>query len=67
MSQKFLLETFFVRQFYIVTKKQNKNPLQFVAALSSSRSLVVGWLIGRLVGWLLDVCEKVTFRVWDGN
>ena len=36
----------------------------FLAALSSSRSLVVS----RLVGWLVgDLFEKVTFRVLNGN
>ena len=47
----------------------------FLAALSSSRSLVVcwlvGWLVGRSVGWSGDlcggVCEKVTYRVSNGN
>ena len=42
-----------------------------IAVQSSSRSLVVGWSAGRLVGllvcWSLGVCEKVTFRVSDGN
>ena len=36
----------------------------FLAALSSSRSVVVGPLVGWLVGGL---CEKVTFRVLNGN
>ena len=39
-----------------------KSP-KFLAALSSSRSLVVGWLVGWLVGWSGYLCEKVTFRV----
>ena len=42
--------------------------LKFLAAQSSSRSLVVGlsvgWSVGRSVR---DVCEKVTFRVSTGN
>ena len=36
----------------------------FLAALSSSRSLVIGRLVGLSV---LDLCEKVTFRVSNGN
>ena len=31
--------------------------MSFLAAPSSSRSLVVGWLVGRY----RDICEKVTF------
>ena len=34
-----------------------------LAALTSSRSLVVCWFIGMSV----DICEKVTFRVLNGN
>ena len=37
---------------------------RFLAALSSSRSLVVGLLVGLSIG---DVCEKVTFRVSKGK
>ena len=41
--------------------------VRFLAALSSSRSLVVGWLVGLSVGLSVgDVCEKVTFRVSKG-
>ena len=43
----------------------------FLAAQSSSRSLVVGLLVAWSVGWsvglLVDLCEKVTFRVSNGN
>ena len=39
----------------------------FLAALSSSRRLVVCWsvrpLVRPLVGWSEDLCEKVTFRI----
>ena len=39
--------------------------LLFLAAPSSSRSLVVRWLVGWLVGWSVGhLCEKVTFRVY---
>ena len=41
-----------------------KGWVNFLAALSSSRSLVVGRLVRRLVR---HVCEKVTFRVSKGN
>ena len=37
---------------------------QFLAAQSSSRSLVVGWSVRPLVRHL---CEKVTIRVSNGN
>ena len=36
----------------------------FLAALSSSRSVVVGPSVGPSVGGL---CEKVTFRILNGN
>ena len=39
----------------------------FLAALSSSRRLVVGWLVRWLVRWSEDLCEKVTFRVLNCN
>ena len=44
----------------------------FLAAQSSSRSLVVGPSVGPSVGPTVcssvrDVCEKVTFRVSNGN
>ena len=35
----------------------------FLAAQSSSRSLVVGWSVCPSI---LDLCEKVTFRLWNG-
>ena len=39
-----------------------------LAALSSSRSLVARWLVGPSVGWSVGhLCEKVTFRVSNGN
>ena len=41
--------------------------ITFLAALSSSRRLVVGRSVGPLVGPLEDLCEKVTFRVPNGN
>ena len=43
------------------------NPLthsvEFLAALSSSGSLVVGWSVGRSVGPSVYLCENVTFRL----
>ena len=44
----------------------------FLAALTSSRSKIVGWSVGRLVGQSVrlcvrDLCEKVTFRISNGN
>ena len=35
--------------------------LYFLAALSSSRSLVVRWSVRLLVGWSVHLCENVTF------
>ena len=44
----------------------NQQAIFFLAALSSSRSLVVclsvGWLVGWLVCWSLGVCEKMTLE-----
>ena len=42
-------------------------PQHFLAAQSSSRSLVVGPLVGPSVGWSPYLWEKVTFRVSHGN
>ena len=40
----------------------------FLAPLSSSRSLVVGWSVGPSAGLsVTHLCEKVTFRVSNGN
>ena len=36
---------------------------KFLAALSSSRSLVVCPLVGRSVGWSVYLCENVIFRL----
>ena len=47
-----------------IVKKKKKICHIFLAALSSSTSLVVGPLVGLSVG---DVCEKVSFRVSKGN
>ena len=53
---------------YILFHIANILIIEFLAALSSSRSLVVGWSVGLLVGLsVLDLCEKVTFRVSNGN
>ena len=45
--------------------------VSFLAALSSSRSVVVCLSVGWSVGWSGDlcggVCEKVTYRVSNGN
>ena len=42
--------------------------MTILTAQSSSRSLVVGWLVGWLVCRLvLDLNEKVTLRVSNGN
>ena len=46
----------------------NKLNLIFLAALSSSRRVVVGRSVGRSVGPSVGkVCEKVTFSVLIGN
>ena len=49
------------------TKDQNHKMFLFLAALSSSRTTVVGPSVRRSVGRSTDVCEKVTFRVSKGN
>ena len=42
--------------------------MQFLAALSSSRSLVVRRLVRPSVGPSVgELCEKVTFRILNGN
>ena len=48
----------------------NRASMAFLAALSSSRRLVVCWSVclsvGLSVDWSAYVCEKVTLRVSDG-
>ena len=41
--------------------------ISFLAALSSSRSLVVGWLVGPSVRLSDTFVKKVTLRVSNGN
>ena len=51
--------------FFEINNIHNK---EFLAALSSSRSVVVGRSVGRSVGPLVGhLCEKVTFRVLNCN
>ena len=42
--------------------RMNKRQLIFLAALSSSRSLVVGWLVCQSVGWSQDFVKKLHLR-----
>ena len=49
---------------YTLLQNSMSIPKAFLAAKSSSRSLVVSPLVGPLVG---DVCEIVTFRVSKGK
>ena len=58
----FLKEIFFWMKYFSSLQKKIMNI--FLAALSSSRSLVIGWSVGRLVG---HFSEKVIFRVLNGN
>ena len=39
---------------------------KFLAALSSSRSIVVGRSVGPSVRWSVHLCENVTFRLSNG-
>ena len=43
------------------------NKVYFLAALSSSRRVVVCWSVGLSVRPSADVCENVTFRVSKGS
>ena len=53
----------------VVGEANNKllSIFRFLAALSSSRSLVVCLLVGLSVCLSGGVCEKVTYRVSNGN
>ena len=51
----------------LILAKKNLPFFPFVATLSSSRSIVVGWLVGPSVRWSVHLCENVTFKLSNGN
>ena len=63
LSPAFLLINFFSVMNLTHQGLGNVGQAPFLAALSSSRSLVVSRSVGWSVGWSLGVCEEVTLEL----